>query len=62
MSPGQIIGVVLLCTAFADLVVGLVVVGPRIPNPASRRTVVTALVLGAGVLAGLGVAFLVGAL
>jgi hypothetical protein len=61
MSGNQILGLVLLIVALVDVVMGLVVVGPRIANPQSRRTVVTALFLGAGVLTGLGIAFLIGA-
>lgn len=62
MSSNQIIGTVLLVTALVDVVLGVVVVGPRIPDPDSRRTVLLALLLGAGVLTGLGISFLVGAL
>jgi len=61
MSSQQIIGVVLVLTALVDVVVGFVVVGPRIADADSRRLVTLGLMTGAGVIAGLGIAFLLGA-
>lgn len=62
MSMQQIIGLVLILTALVDVVVGLLIVGPRIANPQSRRLVTMALIAGAGILGALGIAFFVGAL
>lgn len=62
MTSGQIVGIALLCTGLVDLLLGFVVVGPRVPNESRRRVVQIALTLGAVVLLALGTAFLSGAL
>jgi hypothetical protein len=45
-----------------DVIVGLVIIGPRITNADSRRVVTLALIAGSGILAAIGIALLLGAL
>lgn len=59
MSSQQVLGIVLILTAVVDIVLGFVVIGPRIPNADTRRIVTLGLIAGAGVLAALGLALLV---
>jgi hypothetical protein len=61
MQTNQLIGVVLIAVAMFDVALVFLVVGPRI-EPSRRRTVQLAILAGAGVMLGLGVAFMAGAL
>ena len=61
MSTHQIVGIALLCTGLLDIVLALVVVGPRLPEE-RRRFVQLALLTGAVLMIALGTAFLSGAL
>ena len=61
MSMQQILGVVLILVALLDAVLGIVVIGPRIADPRAGRSVMTGLLIGAAVMATIGVALLAGA-
>jgi hypothetical protein len=62
LTTQQIIGIVLILAAVIDVIVGLVIIGPRITNADSRRVVTLALIAGSGILAAIGIALLLGAL
>lgn len=57
MEAHWIVGFALLAGAVSEAVVGLLVVGPKVP-PEKRPLVVAALLLSAVMMAGLGIAFL----
>lgn len=61
MTSGQIVGIALLFAGIVDLLLGLVIVGPRVPDESRRRVVQIAITLGAVLLLALGTAFLSGA-
>ncbi|MFQ5599781.1 MAG: hypothetical protein ACE5G2_04415 [Candidatus Krumholzibacteriia bacterium] len=60
MTVAQIVGIVFIFAAILDLVLGFVVVGPRIPEEGRRKVVQVGLSAGAVVLLALGAAFLAG--
>jgi len=62
MSTGQIVGIAFLVAGVFDLILGFLVVGPRVPDEGRRRIVQITLTLGAVLLFAFGTAFLTGAL
>ena len=60
MTMQQILGVVLILVALLDAVLGIFVIGPRIADPRAGRSVMTGLLIGAAVMATIGVALLAG--
>ena len=62
MTSSQIAGSVLVAAGLFDLVLGFVLVGPRMPTARARRIVQFALVIGALALIGLGLATFAGVL
>ncbi len=61
MKTSMLIGIVLILVAVLDVVLGLLVVAPRVKEE-SRPVLRAAFVLGSLVMLGLGVAFLIGLL
>ena len=61
MKTSMLIGIVLILVAVLDVVLGLLVVAPRVKEEA-RPVLRAAFVLGSLVMLGLGVAFLIGLL
>lgn len=59
MSSSLLVGVVLVATGALDIVLALVVVGPRLPEK-KRKTVQMSMLLGAILVVVLGVLFLTG--
>ena len=62
MTSSQYIGVVLIVVGASDVLLGLFVVGPRVPDESKRRIAVLSVVTGAAALFAFGVALLAGAL
>jgi uncharacterized BrkB/YihY/UPF0761 family membrane protein len=62
LSPETIVGIALLFAAMAEIVTGLFVVGPRIPEEGRRRLVVGALLASGVAMAIFGGLFLGGAI
>jgi hypothetical protein len=62
LSPETIVGLALLLAAMAEVVTGLFIVGPRIPDEGRRRIVVGALIASGVGMAVFGGLFLGGAI
>ncbi len=62
MTTGQIVGIAFLIAGLFDLILGFLVIGPRVPDEGKRRIVQIVLTLGAVALIAFGAAFLSGAM
>lgn len=59
MESHQIVGLVLILVGISDPLVGLFIVGPRVPEE-SRKAVIISMVVGGIALISIGFAFLAG--
>jgi len=59
-ATSQMIGIILIGVGILDPVIGLFLVGPKIPDPRKRSAVILALVGSGTLMIGLGMAFLAG--
>ena len=62
MNTSQIVGIAFIFSGLVDLVIGFVVIGPRVPDAGRRRILQIVFTVGAALLLAFGIAFLTGAL